>query len=148
MSLLTLFQWIETTSLSTAIREGALYYPILGAFHMIGIAWFGGMVLMGDLRAFGKGLRHESVPELLAEFRRWKWLGFLIMSISGGLLWWSEPVVCYKSASFRIKIVLLLMVGLNEFALRKAGHRMRLAACMSILLWVGLIFSGRGIAFF
>ena len=61
MSLLTLFQWIETTSLSTAIREGALYYPILGAFHMIGIAWFGGMVLMGDLRAFGKGLRHSCV---------------------------------------------------------------------------------------
>ncbi len=148
MSPLTFFQWIETTSLSTAIREGALYYPILGAFHLIGIAWFGGMVLMSDVKAFGLGLRNESAPELMAQFRRSKWVGFFVMLISGGLLWWSEPLVCYKSASFRIKVALLLLAGLNEFVFRRAGRRMRLTACVSIVLWVGLIFTGRGIAFF
>jgi hypothetical protein len=65
VSLFTFCQWIETTSLSTAIREGALYYPILGAFHMVGIAWFGGMVLMGDLSMLGIGL-HMPAAELLS----------------------------------------------------------------------------------
>ena len=145
MSLFTFCQWIETTSLSTAIREGALYYPILGAFHMVGIAWFGGMVLMGDLSVLGIGL-HVPAAEVLSQFRRWKWLGFAVMLVSGGLLWWCEPVVCYKSISFRIKLLLLALVGVNAFFVKSRGAR--LGACLSLLLWVGLVFAGRGIAFF
>jgi hypothetical protein len=145
VSLFTFCQWIETTSLSTAIREGALYYPILGAFHMVGIAWFGGMVLMGDLSVLGIGL-HVPAAEVLSQFRRWKWLGFAVMLVSGGLLWWCEPVVCYKSISFRIKLLLLALVGVNALFLKSRGAR--LGACLSLLLWVGLVFAGRGIAFF
>ena len=83
MSLLTLCQWIETTALSIAIREGALYYPILGAFHLLGIAWFGGMLLMGDLSVLGVALRHEPVSEVWSQFRRWKWVGFAVILVSG-----------------------------------------------------------------
>jgi hypothetical protein len=153
MSFLALCQWIETTSLSIAIREGALYYPILGAFHLAAIAWFGGMVLVGDLTALGIGLRHAYAPEILEQFRRWKWVGFAVVTLSGALLWWAEPVVCYKSVSFSIKIVLLLLVGLNSLFLRNyqglaARGGGKLAACLSMLLWLGVIFAGRGTAFF
>jgi uncharacterized membrane protein len=153
MSFLAFCQWIETTPLSIAIREGALYYPILGAFHLAAIAWFGGMLLLGDLTVLGIGLRPATGAEILEQFRRWKWVGFAIVMISGALLWWSEPVVCYKSGSFSIKMVLLLLVGLNSFFLRNykdlsARRGGRPAAWVSMLLWLGLIFSGRGIAFF
>jgi hypothetical protein len=153
MSLLTLYQWIETTSLSIAIREGALYYPILGAFHLAGIAWFGGMVLIGDLTVLGIGLRQDSEAEILQQFRRWKWVGFAIITISGVLLWWAEPIVCYKSLSFSIKMVLLLLVGMiavfsRNYLVLADGRGSRFAAGASILFWVGLIFAGRGIAFF
>lgn len=149
MSFLTFCQWIETTSLSIAIREGALYYPMLGALHLAAIAWFGGMVLIGDLTVLGIGLRQASASEVLEQFRRWKWVGFVLVVVSGGLLWWAEPVVCYKSVSFGIKMILLLLVGLNSLILRnKVGGNARLAACASMLLWLGLIFTGRGIAFF
>ena len=145
MSLFTFCQWIETTSLSTAIREGALYYPILGAFHLAGIGWFGGMVLLGDLSVLGLGL-HANAAEVQSQFRRWKWLGFAVMLVSGGLLWWCEPVVCYKSTSFRIKLALLALVGVNALFLKSQAAR--LGACLSLVLWVALVFAGRGIAFF
>ena len=148
MSLLTISQWIETTSLSTAIREGALYFPILGAFHLASIGWFGGMVLMGDLSVLGIGLSNAPAAELLSQFRRWKWLGFVVMLVSGGLLWWCQPVVCYKSVSFRIKLALLALLGINALFFRKAKPDTRLGACLSLLLWVALVFAGRGIAFF
>ena len=46
-------------------------------------------------------------------------------------------------------MILLLLVGLNSLILRnKVGRNARLAACASMLLWLGLIFTGRGIAFF
>lgn len=149
--LLAWCQWIETNSLSIAIREGALYYPILGAFHLLGIAWFGGMVLMADLSVLGLGLTHAPVAQVRPQFRRWKWIGFALMLISGGLLWWAEPVVCYKSLSFRVKLALLALVGVNAFIFRKRAAltpaQARFAACVSLLLWVALIFAGRGIAF-
>jgi len=50
MDLLSICKWIETTDLSIAIREGALYYPIIGGFHLLSIALFGGMLLAVDLR--------------------------------------------------------------------------------------------------
>jgi hypothetical protein len=143
MTFLNFCQWIETTSLSIAIREGALLYPILGAFHLAAIAWFGGMVLIGDLTVLGLGLRQASATETFDQFRRWKRVGFGVVIASGALLWWAEPVVCYRSISFRIKIVLLLLVGVNSLILR---HKR--SAYASMLLWLGLIFFGRGIAFF
>jgi hypothetical protein len=112
---------------------------------MVGIGWFGGMVLMGDLSVLRIGL-HVPAADLLSQFRRWKWLGFAIMLVSGGLLWWCEPVVCYKSVSFWIKLALLALVGVNAFFLKSRSPR--LGACLSLLLWVGLVFAGRGIAFF
>jgi hypothetical protein len=162
VSLFTFCQWIETTSLSTAIREGALYYPVLGAFHLASIGWFGGMVLMGDLSVLGIGLPHATVAEVLSQFRRWKWVGFVVVVVSGGLLWWSEPVVCYRSVSFRIKLALLALACANALFLRKAIYRSlaagdlapvrspgaRVGACLSLLLWIAIVFAGRGTAFF
>ena len=150
MSLLEFCQWIESTASSTRIRESALEYPIISAIHLLGIAWFGGMVLMSDLRVLGIGLRQEPAAEVWSQFRPWKWLGFVVMLISGGLLCWAEPLVCYKSLSFRIKVVLLLLVGLNALVFRRAGSNgknARLAAGVSVVLWVALIVAGRGIAF-
>jgi hypothetical protein len=74
MSFFTFCPWIETTSLSIAIREGALYCPILGTFHLAAIAWFGGMVLVGDLTVLRIGLREVSASQILEQFSRWKWV--------------------------------------------------------------------------
>jgi hypothetical protein len=151
MSLLTLCQWIESTASSTRIRESALEFPIISAIHLLGIAWFGGTVLMSDLRLLGIGLRHEPAGEVWSQFRRWKWLGFVVMLVSGGLLAWAQPIVCYKSLSFWIKLVLLLLVGLNALVFQRGtdgGQKnAKLAAGVSVVLWVAIIFAGRGIAF-
>jgi len=151
LMLLSFCQWIETNSLSIAIREGALYYPILGALHLLGIAWFGGMVLMAGLSVLGLGLPHAPVAEVRSQFRRWKWSGVWVMLLSGGLLWWAEPEICYKSISFGIELALLALVGLNALLFRKGSpvtsRAARFGACVSLLLWIALVFAGRGSAF-
>ena len=47
--------------MGTAIREGALLYPVIGGIHLLSIALFGGMVLASDIRMLGWGMRHESI---------------------------------------------------------------------------------------
>jgi len=159
MSLHAILQSIEDTGLSTTIREGALPYPIIGGVHLLGIALFGGMVLVTDLRLLGCAMRRRPVSDLIRQFRPWKQLGFVIVVASGLLLAWAEPLKLYRSPSFWVKIVFLLLVGVhawifhasvygNPLPLDKAvTPRARLAAALSLLLWAGLIVSGRLIAF-
>jgi hypothetical protein len=159
MSILSVLEWIESTDLSTAIREGALPYPIIGGFHLLGIALFGGMVLVTDLRLLGWVMRSQLVSDIVQQSRRWKQAGFVLVVASGLLLTWAEPLKLYRSPSFWIKMALLLLVGVHALVFHAGVYantakldetvtsRARLAAALSLILWAGLIISGRLIAY-
>jgi hypothetical protein len=154
-----LLEWIESTNLSTAIREGPLPYPIIGGVHLLSIALFGGMVLITDLRLLGWGMRRRLVSDVMLQLRPWKQLGFAIVVATGLLLTWSEPVRLYGSPAFWVKMVLFALLGVHAIVFRAGVYRYplkldahvtsqaKLAAALSMLLWVGLIVSGRLIAF-
>ena len=57
MSLESLFHAVQETSLATAVRESELTYPIIMTMHLASIAFFGGMILMTDLRLLGLAMR-------------------------------------------------------------------------------------------
>src|SRR5437879_1239684 len=99
MSIVSAIEWIESTDLSTAIREGALYYPILGGIHLLGIALFGGMLLATDLRLLGWAMQRRSVSDVVRQLRAWKQTGFAVVVASGLLLAWAEPLKLYRSPS-------------------------------------------------
>jgi len=159
MTILSILEWIESTDLSTAIREGALPYPILGGFHLLGIALFGGMVLVTDLRLLGWAMQRRPVSDIVQQLRPWKWVGFAMVVASGLLLAWAEPQKLYRSPSFWIKMALLLLVGAHALVFRAGVYRnvakldeavtvqAKLAAALSLFLWAGLIVSGRLIAY-
>jgi hypothetical protein len=159
MSIPALLEWIESTDLSTAIREGALPYPIIGGVHLLGIALFGGMVLVTDLRLLGWTMQRRPVQEIVQQFRAWKWAGFIVVVASGLLLAWAEPLKLYRSPAFWVKMALLALVGVHAVAFRGRVYGStarpdvaetmegKLAACISLLLWAGLVVSGRLIAY-
>ncbi|MGO4885512.1 MAG: DUF6644 family protein [Bryobacteraceae bacterium] len=159
MSIPGLLEWIESTDLSTAIREGALPYPIIGGVHLLAIALFGGMVLMSDFRLLGWAMRRTPVPEVLRQFKSWKRAGFVLLAASGLLLAWAEPQKLYRSPAFWVKMALLALVGVHAFVFRDRVYGStarldvaetvegKLAAAISLLLWAGLIVSGRLIAY-
>ena len=159
MNIVSALQWVESTNLSTAIREGALLYPIIGGFHLLAIALFGGMLVMTDLRLLGWAMRRRTVSGILEPFRVWKRAGFVLVVLSGLLLAWAEPLRLYRSVSFWVKMGLLVSVGAHALVFRKGVYqnakaldagltpRAKLAAALSLMLWAGLIVTGRLIAF-
>ena len=159
MSVASLLEWIESTDLSTTIREGALPYPIIGGIHLLGIALFGGMVVVTDLRLLGWAMRRRAVSDIVQQFRWWKRAGFAVVVASGLLLAWAEPVKLYRSPAFWVKMALLALVGAHALGFRARVYgnadrlddgvttEAKLAAILSLLLWAGLIVSGRLIAF-
>ena len=90
MTVPSALEWVENTNLSTAIREGALLYPIIGGFHLLAIALFGGMLVMTDLRLLGWAMRGRTISDILEQFRLWKRAGFALVASSGLLLTWAE----------------------------------------------------------
>jgi hypothetical protein len=131
-----LCQWIQETGLSRALAGAVWAYPVIGAVHVLGLALFGGAVLIADLRTLG-------FAQISERPRYWTWVGLVVMVFTGVLLFWSGPVRYYDSVFFRIKLLLLLGVALNAWL---AGSR-RLGAWVSLALWMGIVFASRGIAF-
>jgi len=113
-----------------ALSESTWGVPVVGALHVLGIACFGGAVLVRSLR--------------MAAFRA---TGLGLLLSTGVLLFWAQPVRCYESFWFRIKMVLLLMVGVHT-TLRRVRPQGRFAGYVSLMLWAGIIAAARGIAFF
>jgi uncharacterized protein DUF6644 len=155
----SMLTWIEHTWLSTAIREGGLPYPIIGGIHLLAIALFGGTLLMADLRLLGWAMQTYRFSEVWRRFLPWKRLGFVVVSATGFLLAWAEPIALWSSPSFWIKMALFGLVGVHAMVFREPVYRYperldtaitpraRTAAALSLVLWAGLILSGRFIAF-
>ena len=114
---------------------------------------------MTDLRLLGWTMRRYTVSDIVRQLQAWKRLGFVVVVASGLLLAWAEPQKLYRSPAFWVKMALLALVGVHALVFRAKvyGNTARLdvaetaegklAAALSLLLWAGLIVSGRLIAF-
>ena len=161
MSLLAWCQWLQDTPLSTAIRTSAYTYPFIEACHVLGLAFSVGTILWFDLRLLGITMRRDRVSDVFEQLRPWTAAGFLIMVVSGSLLFASRAADAYVSVYFRIKVGLLMLGALNIVIFHTTIHRRReewdsaetppfrarLAGLLSLILWFSIIAAGRIMAY-
>jgi len=159
--LLSFAQWIQLTGFFTALRGSAYVYPIIMSLHMLGIAFFGGMVLMTDMRLLGWGMRKRSIADVVDQFRVPKRWGLLLIVACGILMAGSKAEEYYYNAFFRTKLILLAVVVLHELVFRRSVYAdpaaldraskvpgsAKLAAALSLLLWTSIACCGRGIGY-
>jgi hypothetical protein len=162
MSALEICQWIRATSFATSIRESDWVYPIIETVHVLGIALLVGTVAIVDLRLLGIVLKRERVSRIAGQVLPLTWAGFVAMFATGALLFVAQASKSYVNPAFRIKMLLLLLVGLNPLIFHStiyrsvgtwddataAPRRARLAAVLSLCLWSGIIIAGRAIAYY
>jgi hypothetical protein len=161
VTLLTLCHWLENTPVALAVRESIWMFDIFETVHTLGIILVAGTIMLVDLRLLGMGLRREPVSDVVSRIVPWTLWGFVLMFLTGGLLFCAEAVRLYTSPAFRIKLVLLMLAALNAFVFhvtvyRSAAEwnqaavtpvRARVAGLLSLLLWIGIIAAGRAIAY-
>jgi len=162
MSVFQICQWINDTGIATAIRESDLVFPVIETVHVLGIALLAGTVAIVDLRLLGLVLKQERISAIAGQVLPLTWAGFVAMSVSGGLLFLAEAAKSYANPAFRVKMLLLLIAGLNPLVFhttiyrgvvawdeaRIAPWRARLTAALSLTLWSGIIVAGRAIAYY
>jgi len=156
------FKWLESTSVGTHVRESDWLFPVIEAVHVLGIVFLAGAGTLLAMRLLNRGfLRHKPASEVAARLQPVMWWSFALMVTTGTLMFISEAWQCYTSMAFRIKLGLLLSVGLNALIFQLGAYRTiktwekdpvapasaRAAAWVSMLLWVCIVFAGRGIAY-
>jgi uncharacterized protein DUF6644 len=147
MSLLGFCQWLEETSLSVAIRESSWGFPIIESIHVLGLCLFG-MAVLVDLRVVGVALKRVPLSEMASELTPWVTAGVAVMIVSGLLTFLNTPVEYYNDTFFRVKVLLLLLVGVNALIVRTGVWRKAtVARTLSLVLWAGIIVAGRMIAY-
>jgi hypothetical protein len=154
-SLLPFFQWCEASPVGNAIRTSPWAFAVIESCHLLGLAAIGGAVLVVDLRLLGLGLRRQAVSAVARDVHPWLVGSLLIMLVTGVLLFMSEPIKCYYSTPFWVKMTCLLLAIVFTFTVRRnvtRADRMppiwcRLVALVSLALWFGVGASGRWIGF-
>ena len=154
-------QWIYHTRFSTSIRESVWVFPIIESINVLSITVLAGTIAVFDLRILGVLMNREPVSAIARQVLPWTWTGFALMFVTGSLLSIAEAATNYYNLAFRIKLVLLVLAGLNPLifhgsVFRKVGDwdlaktaplRARVAATCSLMLWAGIIVAGRMIAY-
>ena len=113
MSILEVFRWVQYTTFATAFRESALVYPTVMATHLTGMALFGGMIFLTDLRILGIAMRGTSVSDVVTQFRPWKRVGLVLVATCGIMLAWAKAEFYYHNPFFWAKLTLLTLVGVH-----------------------------------
>jgi hypothetical protein len=85
-------QWLGSTPWSVALHESILVYPIVESVHVLTLCLFLGLVVMLDLRLLGVTMLKTPVSEAIRRLAPWTIAGFVVMVITGSLLFYAIPV--------------------------------------------------------
>ena len=152
--------WLAATPVAAAMRDGVWLYPIVETVHIAGFAILVGAVAMFDLRVLGCA-RGLPVRALGAHLLPWAVASLLLIVPAGVLMFATQPADFIDNATFRLKLALIALAGLNALAFHRGAYRRvaawdvatpapalaRAHAALSLLLWIGVIACGRLLAY-
>ncbi len=152
---------LQSTSIATAIREGAVLFPWIECVHVLALTIVVGSIAIVDLRLLGLTSRNRSVSQTTAGALPITWCAFLVAAITGGLLFSSNATTYAHNVYFQVKMALIVLAGVNMGAYHllfgRGAHawhtpaltplRARVVGAASLCLWIAVVACGRWIGF-
>src|SRR5262245_31833512 len=154
-------QWLYDTPWADAIRANELLFPWFESVHVLAITLVLGSIAIVDLRLLGIASRNRPVTRLIREVLPVTWAAFAVAVLTGGTLFASNAVNYSHNFPFQMKMLLMLLAGLNMVVFHFVTYRgigqwddalrpppgARAAGAISITLWLGIVAFGRWIGF-
>jgi hypothetical protein len=154
-------KWLAATSLSQTIQTTGWIIPALQTIHILSVAVVFSSAILVDLRIWRLLERDVPMPEVARRFLPTVWPVLLILLTTGSLLIIGEPRRSLLNSTFYLKMALLAVAIVLTAGLQRSissspnswdGNRARrmagrFAASVSILVWCGILFAGRWIAY-
>jgi hypothetical protein len=128
-------------------------FLVLECFHIAGFALSIGMTALVDFRLLGLGLQKQTPAQIAQAFDWWMLGGLIVAVFSGLLLFSTDPDMYYLNWSFLIKMACLVLATVFNYTIHRRALAPglpptsgRVVACISLALWVSVIFGGIFIA--
>jgi hypothetical protein len=152
---------LQGSALAGRIRDSLFIFPLLESAHVFGLALVFGTIAVIDLRLLGLASRERSFRRMASDILKWTWAAFALTALTGALMFITNAAVYFHNTSFRVKMALLVLAGLNMLVFElTAGRTIRewdqapsappigkAVATLSLVIWIAVIFAGRIIGF-
>jgi len=161
VELASMLDWLQQTSLAVWIRDSLFAFPLIESAHVIGLTLVFGTIAIVDLRLLGVASAHRSFQRLASDTLKWTVGAFVLTAVTGGLMFITNAPVYFHNGYFRAKVALLVLAAINAFVFEVTTRRSvqrwdqapsapplgRAVAVMSLVIWLGVIVTGRMIGF-
>ena len=151
--------WLQQTELAGVLRDSAWAYPATEILHILAFVLAVGCLLALDLRLIGLG-RAIAFDQVAGALLPWAIGAFCLTIPTGILLLLPEAPTIVPNPAFLVKMALMVLAGVNASLFHLGPWRRReawltgmpplaarVSGALSIVLWVGVIASGRLIAY-
>jgi hypothetical protein len=139
---------------------GGAEFPAIETVHVFALVLVVGSIITVDLRLLGFTNRDRPFTQLAKEMLPWTWVCFAVAAVAGSMMFSSKATVYLSNIPFRIKMVCLLLAGINMMVFHAIGMRdvvawdasvpprhARVAGGASLLLWTLIVAAGRWTGF-
>jgi len=152
---------LEQSALAAGIRQSSWAYPAANVGHILALTLFAGAVATMDARLLG-AFAAAPPASVVRPARRAAIVGLLLMALTGSVLFLAEASHVAMNGVFQVKAALITLGVLNALLNARALRdvlddtpefeplpgRIRLAAALSLLIWLSVAACGRLIAYF
>ncbi len=157
LPLQSLFEWVDNLDSSWELRGSQYLWSWIVVTHVVSVTMFAGLIVMMDLRLLGVGNMRAPFSQVQRRLFPWQMVG-LVLSVSSGLiLLYAQPMQYYANIFFWMKMVMMVVAGANALVFHYLTYETvaawdtsgtppfgaKLAGVVSIVLWAGVIVSGR-----
>ena len=148
-------RWCNDSFFGHVIRDSAWLFPFVEIFHLVALGLLGGTLVLVNMSLLGVRFGNASTPQLARELRPWMLGSIAVMLVSGFLLFSTEAVKMYGNWAFQLKMIFLLLAVLFTLTAhrriiesqRTSMSLRRVAAAVSLLLWLGVGLGGRALGY-
>ena len=151
---------LQDLNFPTQIRESVWMFPTIETVHVFALVLVVGSIMTVDLRLLGLANKERPFSQVAAEMLPWTWAAFGVAALAGMLMFSSKALTYYANIPFRLKMVCLLLAGINMLLFHRLGVRRlatwdeqqppwsaKMAGGASLLLWTTIVAAGRWIGF-
>jgi hypothetical protein len=156
-----IFVTIEQSGFAAAIRQSSWAYAAANVGHILALVMFAAAFAIIDLRLMG-ALSQVPPGPLIAQARRFAIGAFGGLVATGSMLFAAEASHIIVNPVFQLKLVLIAIGVLNILAFELGFRRRvialpaetptpasaRIAAGVSLVIWIAVAACGRSIAYF
>src|SRR5262245_34938964 len=161
MDIASVIQSIQASAPAEWMRTSVKAMPIVEAIHVLAAATVFGTIFIVDLRLLGLASKGRPFTRISHEMLRITWAAFIVAAIAGVLMFAANAHTYYINTAFRLKMLALLLAGVNMAIFQSITFRKvsawdtaiptplpaRMAGAISLLIWVTLIVLARWIGF-